>query len=254
MPDLTASQSAHLTIATTSKDAKSTLVRALRRRARWRLALAAVALVGVGGVIYEAKDLIKQAGEIAAREYDSQLMRDVETSVQRSADALKKAADKGISAASGGLAMPLGSAFGGDPKARARATAFKQDMEGLQKSFEGSVRAYAAAQESRRTSAQLITVISGSAIRIIVALFAFFLVQLLASVFRYTLFLSAHYHACADAVEAVGCDDVDALERAIRAMSPGIVGLGRTPKQPLEQVLELLKQASRVTSRGLEPK
>ena len=92
-------------------------------------------------------------------------------------------------------------------------------------------------------------VISSLATRIGAVFLLIFLVQILVTMYRYQVRLSAYYDARADAIELSGRSDVDSLERIISALSPERIDFGKTPKSPMENSVDLAREVLRLSER-----
>jgi hypothetical protein len=84
--------------------------------------------------------------------------------------------------------------------------------------------------------------------RVGVTIYAFFAVTIILAIYRYSMRLSAHYDACADALE-LSDGPIDArFNHLVRSLSPAGVDFGKVPKTPVDHSAEILQSALRSRS------
>jgi hypothetical protein len=81
--------------------------------------------------------------------------------------------------------------------------------------------------------------------RLGITIYVFFGVTTIVAVYRYSMRLSAHYEACADALE-LSNGFIDArLNDLVRSLSPANIDFGKVPKTPIDQTVEILQSVLR---------
>jgi hypothetical protein len=86
--------------------------------------------------------------------------------------------------------------------------------------------------------------------RLGVTVYVFFAVTIMVAMYRYSMRLSAHYDACADALELSGGSSYERLHQLIRSLSPGSIDFGKVPNSPVDNTVELLQTILRNTKRA----
>lgn len=91
--------------------------------------------------------------------------------------------------------------------------------------------------------AQMASLISSISTRIAAVLLLVFLVQILVPLYRYTVKLSAHYDACADALELAflrgDSVEIETFIRLIEALLSRAADFGVAPAMPAEEIMKL---------------
>jgi hypothetical protein len=86
--------------------------------------------------------------------------------------------------------------------------------------------------------------------RVGITIYAFFAVTIIVAVYRYSMRLSTHYDACADALE-LSDGSIDArFHQLIRSLSPAGIDFGKAPRSPVDQAAEMLQAALRGGRQG----
>lgn len=87
----------------------------------------------------------------------------------------------------------------------------------------------------------LYVLISTSVARIGAVLLLIFGVQILINFYRYNLRLAAFYESRADAISLLGDNSPEDLGLMVASLSPDSIDLGKPPKFPSQEVVELAK-------------
>ena len=82
-----------------------------------------------------------------------------------------------------------------------------------------------------------------------VSIYAFFAVTIIVAVYRYSMRLSAHYDACADALELSDGTVDTRFHHLVRSLSPTSIDFGKVPRSPVDQAAEVLQTALRSSRR-----
>ena len=77
--------------------------------------------------------------------------------------------------------------------------------------------------------------------RVSFAIVLFFLVNILVSVYRYSLRLAAHYDARADALSLSSALLEDGFHQLVQSLSPSGVDFGKLDRSPTEQLLDVVR-------------
>jgi photosystem II stability/assembly factor-like uncharacterized protein len=89
--------------------------------------------------------------------------------------------------------------------------------------------------------------------RIGITIYAFFAITILVTIYRYVMRLTAHYDACADALElSDGVLDAQ-FHRLVRSLSPVGVDFGKVPASPVDRSADFVRDTLRYGSRRSGP-
>ena len=85
--------------------------------------------------------------------------------------------------------------------------------------------------------------------RLGVTVYVFFAVTIMVAMYRYSMRLSAHYDACADALELSSGATEGRFYQLVRSLSPGSIDFGKVPNSPVDHTVELLEAVLRGSKR-----
>jgi Photosynthesis system II assembly factor YCF48 len=85
--------------------------------------------------------------------------------------------------------------------------------------------------------------------RLGVTVYVFFAVSIMVAMYRYSMRLSAHYDACADALELSSGAADGRFYQLVRSLSPGSIDFGKVPNSPVDHTVELLEAVLRGSKR-----
>jgi hypothetical protein len=77
----------------------------------------------------------------------------------------------------------------------------------------------------------------------------FFAVTIMVAMYRYSMRLSAHYDACADALELSRGAADERFYQLVRSLSLGNIHFGKVPNSPVDHTVELLEAVLRGSKR-----
>jgi hypothetical protein len=118
-------------------------------------------------------------------------------------------------------------------------TELRKAIEEEAKTVNESVRALDPSEQ--KGNIPLYLLLSTISTRIGSVLLLIFLVQILISVYRYSVRLQAYYDARADALLLAHQDGAPELQQLVAIMSPERLGFGKPPATPTENMLEMIK-------------
>jgi hypothetical protein len=91
------------------------------------------------------------------------------------------------------------------------------------------------------TNERLFFFLSALSTRVGSVLMLIFLVQILLSVYRYSVRMISYYEARADALLLYGGSDAGQLQQFVTTLSAERIEFGKSPSSPAEQAIELVK-------------
>jgi len=97
-------------------------------------------------------------------------------------------------------------------------------------------------ESQERGNIALYLLISTISTRLGSVLLLIFLVQILISVYRYSVRLQSYYNARADALLIANSTDANELQQIIAALSPEGIHFGKMPASPSEHVFNTIKE------------
>jgi hypothetical protein len=90
--------------------------------------------------------------------------------------------------------------------------------------------------------------------RIGITIYAFFAVTIIVAIYRYSMRLSAHYEACADALELSDGPIDGRFQQLVRSLSPAGIDFGKVPRTPVDHAVETVQNALRGGGRRFGPR
>jgi hypothetical protein len=226
----------------------------LRTGAGGSLFLIVLALIGGLGLFYFAKQISINTNDEIIRLLAQKSQREL-ADIGR-AESLIREADYIVDRALQATTPDIRKALASDVAAEATSgiDGAKQAIAKVQSSA-ATIEKHIIALDRTDQTRELISTI---ATRVGAVLIIVFLVQILVSLYRYNMRLSAYYDARADALElAAGADGRTSLKQfqaACEIIAPDRIDFGREPKSPVANVTELLKAALAVAEERVNKK
>ena len=215
--------------ASSSSPSIKALVVSLRRRARFLRATSWITLFLSFLAIAFGLLVFTRAGEIAQRDILSQrLTEELYLSKFRNAEAL-------------GRIQQLLQSSGRDALSELEEIkTIRGEIERNSQRAEQALRSI----ESSGSNGQLLFFLSTVSTRLGSVLILIFLVQILLSVYRYSVRLVSYYDSRADALLLYTGPDADQLQKLVSTLSAERVEFGKSPTTPAEQATELIKSVA----------